>query len=314
MSICDFCNSETKYSFVCPLCGDRFCSDHRKPENHNCARAPFLEVSEEEKNATDHVLESENMGQITEKDQIENNKKEEPEPQTPDQTISVSNTDQTVQSDHKRSVKVVYGIMIVATILSIAFMGTLVYSNQENKNLQQRYDALIEYFSKQESHNQELIMQATSRSQQLELLQTELDKIHLEHSDLQNNWDAIFSDNTTYWNPSLNELISWLATDTTDLHNLSSVYTPLDQSILLSLKAKTQNIKLGVIIIQGTMRNEPIEYVYNVAETDTGEYVFINPQTDEIWYQTEEIIPNKTWNQGEYTSIMITKVQTIIEP
>ena len=314
MSLCDFCNSETKYSFVCPYCGDRFCSDHRKPENHNCARSPLVEVSKEVNKDTGPVLDSGNVDQITENDQIRDNQNEESVTLTPYGNHSESYTDQLVQGDQKKPVKIVYGIIIVATIISIAFMGSLVYSDRDINNLQQRYDALIEYFSEQESHNQELILQADSMSQQLELLQTELDKIHLEHSDLKNNWDAIFSDNTTYRNHSIDELISWIATDTTDKHNLSSRYTPLDQSILLSLKAKTQNIRLGIIIIQGTMRDEPIEYVYNIAETDTNQYVFINPQTDEIWYQTEEIIPNKTWNQGEYTSIMITEVQTIIEP
>ena len=314
MSLCDFCNSETKYSFVCPYCGDRFCSDHRKPENHNCARTPLVDVSEEVNKDTGPVLDSGNVDQITENDQIRDNQNEESVTLTPYGNHSESYTDQLVQGDQKKSVKIVYGIMIVATILSIAFMGSLVYSDRDINNLQQRYDALIEYFSEQESHNQELILQADSMSQQLELLQTELDKIHLEHSDLKNNWDAIFSDNTTYRNHSIDELISWLAIDTTDRHNLSSIYTPLDQSILLSLKAKTQNLRLGIIIIQGTMRDEPIEYVYNIAKIDSDQYVFINPKTDEIWHQTEEIIPNKTWNQGEYTSIMITGVQTIIDP
>jgi hypothetical protein len=254
------------------------------------------------------------MDQITENEQIRDNHNEESVILTPLRNHSESETDQLIQGDQKKSVKILYGITIVATILSIACMGSLDYSDRDINNLQQRYDGLIEYFSELENHNQELILQADNMSQQLELLQTELDKIYLEHSDLKNNWDAIFSDNTSYRNLSIDQLISWLATDTTDRHNLSSRYTPLDQSILLSLKAKTQNIRLGIIIIQGTMRDEPIKYVYNIAETDTNQYVFINPQTDEIWYQTEEIIPNKTWNQGEYTSIMITEVQTIIEP
>jgi hypothetical protein len=254
------------------------------------------------------------MDQLTENDMIENNKIEESDSQIPDRNISASNSDQTSQSAQKRSVKVLYGFMIVATILSIAFMGSLVYSNQDVKNLQQRYDISLESFSELESHHQELILLVDSVSRQLGSLQIELDKMNLEYSDLQNNWDALFSDNIPYRTPSIDELISWLATDTTDRHNLSSSYTPLDQSILLSLKAKTQNLRLGVIIIRGTLSNEPIEYVYNIAETDTGAYVYISPQTDEIWYKTEEIIPNKPWNQGEHTFVIVTEVLTIIEP
>ena len=314
MSLCDFCNSETKYSFVCPYCGDRFCTDHRKQENHNCARMPLVEISEEVKKDTDPVLASGNLAQSPENNQIGDSENEESVTQILDGIHSESYTDQRVQGNKKKSVKVVYGIMIVATILSIAFMGTLVYSNRDINNLQQRYDALIEYYSEQASHNQELILQADSMSQQLESLQIELEALNLEYSDLKNNWDIIFSDNTTYRNYSIDELISWLATDTTDLRNVSTLYTQLDQSILLSLRAKTQNLRLGVIIIQGTMRNDPIEYVYNIAKTDTDQYVFIIPQTDEIWYQTEEIVPHRTWNQGEYTSIMITEVRIIIEP
>ena len=36
MSLCDFCNKDEKYFFICPRCGKRFCNEHRKTENHQC--------------------------------------------------------------------------------------------------------------------------------------------------------------------------------------------------------------------------------------------------------------------------------------
>lgn len=59
MSICDVCNIEAKFFFICPECGGRFCKEHRKPEHHNCQKiqAP-LDISVEEQTVPTPVLES----------------------------------------------------------------------------------------------------------------------------------------------------------------------------------------------------------------------------------------------------------------
>ncbi len=36
MYACEHCNIETKIVYICERCGGRFCSKHKKPENHNC--------------------------------------------------------------------------------------------------------------------------------------------------------------------------------------------------------------------------------------------------------------------------------------
>ena len=40
MSKCDFCGKEVVLPFECKFCGDKFCIEHRLPENHSCPQAP----------------------------------------------------------------------------------------------------------------------------------------------------------------------------------------------------------------------------------------------------------------------------------
>ena len=59
MSVCEVCNIEANFSFICPECGGRFCKEHRKPEDHDCPeiQAP-LEISVEEQTVPSPVLDS----------------------------------------------------------------------------------------------------------------------------------------------------------------------------------------------------------------------------------------------------------------
>jgi hypothetical protein len=62
MLVCDLCNIEFKIVYICDRCGGRFCSKHKKPENHNCLtgnhRAPAYEPETQ-------IIKEENV-QITE--------------------------------------------------------------------------------------------------------------------------------------------------------------------------------------------------------------------------------------------------------
>jgi hypothetical protein len=204
--------------------------------------------------------------------------------------------------------------LIIISILSGSLIGTLVIPGGDTDNLWERYDTLIEYYTELQADNHDLNQVVENRDYQISSLQNELDNLSQEYSALQNDWDSLFSDQTTYETPSINQLTNWLAANPTDQHTISSTYTPVDQAILLSLEAKNQKVKLGVITVYGNFTEEFTEYTYNVVETEGGYVVYIDPQTDEIWWTPgyEEIFLDRIWNLGKYVSVYVTEVDTII--
>lgn len=36
MTICSYCGEQEVMPFTCKFCGERFCAEHRLPENHGC--------------------------------------------------------------------------------------------------------------------------------------------------------------------------------------------------------------------------------------------------------------------------------------
>ena len=36
MSVCEQCSKPSKFLFICPKCGGRYCSEHKSLEAHNC--------------------------------------------------------------------------------------------------------------------------------------------------------------------------------------------------------------------------------------------------------------------------------------
>ncbi len=47
---CQKCGQETFLPFQCPYCGDKFCSVHRLPENHNCSQIETARAPKQEDN------------------------------------------------------------------------------------------------------------------------------------------------------------------------------------------------------------------------------------------------------------------------
>ncbi len=325
MSICDACNKEAKFSFVCPECGGRFCKEHRKTEHHNCQkRGPPYETSVEEQKAPpalepsndDHTPESE-TNEFYNLEEILFTEKNIPALKR----YSVHTKGKT--QDKKPSlvaqlnaIKTPLAVLMIISILSGSLIGALVIPSGDTDNLQQRYDTLIEYYTELQADNQDLNMVVENRAYQISSLQTELDVLSQEYSALQNDWDSLFSDQTQYEAPSINQLSNWLAADSTDQHTISGSYTVVDQAILLSLEAKNQKVKLGVITVYGNFTEELSEYTYNVVETEGGYVVYIDPQTDEIWWTPgyEEVSQDRIWNLGKYVSVYVTEVDTIITP
>lgn len=40
MAKCDYCGKEVVFPFSCGYCGNKYCDEHRLPENHNCSNRP----------------------------------------------------------------------------------------------------------------------------------------------------------------------------------------------------------------------------------------------------------------------------------
>ncbi len=149
MSLCDFCNKEAKYNFICPQCGNRFCKEHRKPEDHDCINIQTsLEYSAEEKKSPSPILDSSNIDHVP--------KNEADEYYNLEEIIFTEKSSLAPKSYGARAkslvaqlspIKIPLAILIILSLLSGALMGILIYPNEDTDNLQQRYDALSEYYT-----------------------------------------------------------------------------------------------------------------------------------------------------------------------
>lgn len=184
MSLCDFCNKEVNYNFICPKCGNRFCNEHRKPEDHDCQkRLPTRENSAEEKVSLP-VLDSSNIDQVQENEVDEYYNIEEiiftekhiPAPKS----FSLRLNALVAQLD---TVKIPLVVLIIVSLLSGALMGVLFYPNENTDNLQQRYDALSEYYTE--------LLNVT------QTLQTYYDNLTRQHTEVRAEYtllNALYSD------------------------------------------------------------------------------------------------------------------------
>lgn len=184
MSLCDFCNKEVNYNFICSQCGNRFCNDHRKPEDHDCQkRLPTPENSTEEKVSLP-VLDSNNIDQVKENETDEYYNLEEIIFTEKHSLAPISFSSRlnalVAQLD---TVKIPLLVLIIVSLLSGALMGKLIYPNENTDNLQQRYDALSEYYTE--------LLNVT------QTLQTYYDNLTRQHTEVRAEYtllNALYSD------------------------------------------------------------------------------------------------------------------------
>ena len=143
MSLCDFCNKEAKYFFICPRCGKRFCNEHRKPENHQCTGIQIpLENSIKEITSSFLV--------------ITDNDVHRPEYELDDNVTldEIIFTEKIIPAPRKlNSIKILLAIMILGTLLSGAFIGILSDPSQDTGNLNQILDELHEFYTALQADN-----------------------------------------------------------------------------------------------------------------------------------------------------------------
>ena len=211
-------------------------------------------------------------------------------------------------------------IIIIVTLVLGTLIGMTIDSNNAQTNLQQRYDTLNEYYQDLQSQNQNITKELEDINNEFNLLENQLNQTQQELSNLQQEWDKVFSDQTTYIKPTVNQLRTWLASDQTDKQTISKEYTSLNQAIQLSMKAKTQGWKFGIITVYGNYTNNKSNNTYNIIKINDDSFedalVFIDPQTDFIWWNPNfvTITPEQVLSLGEYPEVYITEVNVILEP
>ena len=185
MSLCDFCNKEVKYNFICAQCGNRFCNEHRKPEDHDCKKTLIpREYSAEKKVSPSPILDSSNIGHVPKKeteeyynlDEIIFTEKHSPAPKS----SGVRVKSLVAQID---TIKIPLAVLIIVSLLSGALMGILIYPNSDTENLQQRYDTLSEYYTELQNVTQ--------------TLQTYYDNLTRQHTEVREEYtllNSLYSD------------------------------------------------------------------------------------------------------------------------
>ena len=143
MSLCDFCAKEAKFYFICPKCGKRFCNEHRKPEDHHCTNAQIPH---------ENVVEEKTSSPIV----ITANHVHQPEYEV-DEYVRLDEvifTEKIFPTPRKlKSIKIPLAVLILGTLLSVAFIGILSDSNEAPGSLKQISDALFDFFSGSQTDN-----------------------------------------------------------------------------------------------------------------------------------------------------------------
>jgi len=351
MSLCEYCNNESKLLFICTQCGKRLCKEHRSPENHSCGvkikeddveeiieskiidKVDEKKIHVEETAISQEIIPSRVITELEEDSQynlkIENQLNNSEIINNESKYIPIVANSEDPESIKKNSIsnlfrqlsehKLPLTIIIITSLMTGAFAGVLV-SPPEDSNLEQRYDALYEYYQELQSRNQDINQELENTINQIGILENQLSETLQILSYLQEDWDKVFSDQIQYKEPTLSQLRTWLSTDQTDKQITNQENTPLHQALQLTLKAKSHDWKLGVIIVYGNFQNDKNNHTFNIIHIENEfieeAYVYLDPETDTIWWNQnyEKIIQDQVYTLGNYTSVNITRIDTILEP
>ena len=233
----------------------------------------------------------------------ENEKTQDKNARTQDNVISLSTTN-----------KLIFISIIIASITIGLLLGVNM-NTQSQDSLTERYDALYGYYNDLLAEDQSLKIQIDEQTTIIEDLRTQIEKAEDAKTEIQNNWDTIFSNNIQYKYPTNAQLKQWLELDKTDNISLNADFSPVEQAISLSFKAKLKGWKLGVATIHANFSDTIHQYTYCYTEIEPDLYVYIDPQTDEILWTSfyDEITQNKVWNFDVYSNLIVTEVDIKLE-
>lgn len=129
------------------------------------------------------------------------------------------------------------------------------------------------------------------------------------------NWNTFCEDELIYQETlSIYSLKSFLTDDRTDKIAYSDNFRCRHYALMLSLKGKTRDYRLGVITVQGnyTAGGEYF-HAFNAVRTDKG-VVYIEPQIDETWsYKNHVEIRGGTIWLIDNVTVNVTSVEIIVD-
>jgi hypothetical protein len=198
MSLCDFCDKEAKYVFICPKCGNRFCKEHRKPEDHDCQQdQTTLEYPTPEKTPPP-IIASDNSEQTHEQDPedyvtLEETLFTEIIIPTPPRYRKDVSTKARALGAQISAIKIPLAILIIISILSGALMGTLIIPSENTDKLQQRYDTLFEYYNELETYYDNLTRQYSEVREEYILLDSLYSDLVKSNSELKKEFNDIIN-------------------------------------------------------------------------------------------------------------------------
>jgi len=200
MILCDFCKKEVRYNFICPECGNRFCKEHSKTEDHDCINAQTpLESHVEEKKSPSPVLDPNNGDPVPENDVDEYGNLEEIL-FTEKNSLTPKSYGLSVRSLAQLDTKLIYAILIIISLISGALMGILIYPNEDTDNLQQRYDTLSEYYTELQNvtqilqtYNDNLTRQHTEVREEYKMLNSLYSDLVKSNSELKKEYNDIIN-------------------------------------------------------------------------------------------------------------------------
>jgi hypothetical protein len=210
--------------------------------------------------------------------------------------------------------------------------------NGQFHNLTIKYQELInkmlkieEKLNETDKQLQEKIVENTSVMKNRDEIQNELNIIFEDYNKLNETYNLLYEeyinciDDSNNWNiyieskldiiviPKRSTVDFWLKTDALE-ELIDSPNFNVDQlSILLSLKAREKNWRVGVISTIGNFSDVRDSLLINVIATNEG-IVYFDPFTDKTYYYEDykEIPINKTINIGKYKKVYLTNVKKII--
>jgi hypothetical protein len=231
---------------------------------------------------------------------------------------------------------VLLSISFVFGILLTSVAGTLFSSpSTEVDTLKQRYDTLYLHFVNLSSLIQDLQIEIDEKSDELLLvnqlfeekkteydsIREELNRLEMElsyqnsnYSFLYDFWDKVILNQGEIEIPTLAQIETWVSEDSTDNLILNEDLRTEHLSLLLSLKAREMNWKIGIVEISGNYTSDNVsKKSFNLIITEEG-LVYIDPKNDNVWWneQYEEITIDKNWEINDQ-KVMVKEITYILD-
>lgn len=340
MTACDHCGIDSNFLFLCSHCGGKFCKEHRHLSDHECTDKKIERDADPEDSS---LSEMEQPISIDETEILE-------EETFPEKNKTDTGKETNLLRAHSQRTREL-AVVLCAGLL-IGFVSASIYGSAANnyktdyETLKKNYNTILDNhaeilnnFTLMKTMNEDLINERDSIEQELELTKNNLEEKnshfdillkdyqeltedwvnlsqnYLVSREMSKKWMMISSELNNSDVPSITNFENWIQDDYTDRLKESQDLTSTQIAVVLSLKAREKNWKMGLFLIHGTsLTGEDVVIPINVLETTPG-VIYINPKTDDVWWNLDnsEIKVGDTLNYGEINNVYVNKINIIME-